>query len=158
MKNPIRIYYSGLLVLLILLGSTSVALAQSQPGMNEVSREAVGEQRIEEVVSMAEEIMTAMSRDGYYPYTEETATALMVEQLTEENQKMQLSQIQTHLGDYQDDLEFMQAYEIINGPNELMMYRLKGDFSKATTEVRMVYDSDQKIAGMLVVPWSEKIR
>ncbi|MFP4093398.1 MAG: hypothetical protein ACLFUB_02865 [Cyclobacteriaceae bacterium] len=158
MKTKTRKPVICLLLGLFFYTSTFLSAQAQQPQIEEMSQEEIGQEQLNEVRDMANKILTQMAEGSYFTFNEENAIPMVVQQLDENAQKQAYSQIQAQLGDYQSDLEFKEAYKMSQGPQKMKIYRFQSDFSKATSEVRLVYTEDEKLAGLLVLPWNDKFR
>ena len=130
----------------------------TQPQIEKMSEEEVDEKSVEQAEALADQILSTLAEGGYYEFTEEEATPQLVQGFTEEIQKQQYQQIKSQLGDYQSGLEFKEAYHVEEASQNYTMYRFQSEFDKVTSEVRIIYTSNDQLAGLAVVPWNDQLQ
>jgi hypothetical protein len=94
-------------------------------------------------------------RDGRYESLGDEAIAEMRDALTPDKQKKTCAQIQSQFGDYKS-MDYAETWKQ-KGAN---VYRFKGHFSKTedTPEIRVVLDSDSRLTGFWLKPWSDSLK
>jgi len=106
--------------------------------------------------NLATTILEKQKAGLYHPLTEENATTAMVTGLTEARQKSSYKKLKALYGDY-ESLAF-HAKEMITQGETLRIFRFKGRFENDTiTEVRVVLNTEGKLAGFFILPWNAKL-
>ncbi len=97
-------------------------------------------------------------RDGRFEPLGDEATIAMRSALTPEKQKEAYETIKGMFGDFQS-MEYVETWVSTNGPF-LAIYRFKGRFSRsrARPEIRVVMDSEGKLAGFWIKPWRARVQ
>jgi hypothetical protein len=97
-------------------------------------------------------------RDGKYEPLSDDYTEAMKEASTPARQKAAYQNIKALFGDLKD-LKYVEAVASKNLPS-LVVYRFKGTFTgtKDKPEIRVVIDSDGKIAGFFIKPWKDELQ
>ena len=97
-------------------------------------------------------------RDGKYEPLSDDYTDAMKEASTPARQKAAYQNIKALFGDFKD-LKYVEAVASKNLPS-LVVYRFKGTFTgtKDQPEIRVVIDSDGKVAGFFIKPWKNELQ
>ena len=114
-----------------------------------------------EMISAAKRIATDIlesHRDGRFEPLGDEATPAMRSALTPEKQKEAYETIKGMFGDFQS-MEYVETCVPKDG-SLLFIHRFKGHFSKsqARPEIRVVMDSEGKLAGFWIKPWRAKVQ
>ncbi|WKN30567.1 DUF3887 domain-containing protein [Porifericola rhodea] len=133
-------------------------LMAQAPQLEKANPNDISDSNKEQAQKMANDILSAMADGAYYQFSEDSATPQMVQAFTEATQKQAYSQISAQVGGYQSELKYQEAYHVKQGEMEGIIYRFKGTFANSVPEVRVVMTKENKIAGLLVVPWNDQLR
>lgn len=136
--------------------STSTVLAQ-QPQIEKLEEEQVQQKDIERAQALSASILDSMANGSYYTFEEGEAIPVLVQQFTEEVQKQQYQMITSQTGEYQSALTYQEAYQLEQAGQQFNLYRFKGAFEKGEQEVRAVFTTDDKLAGLQILPWKDAL-
>jgi hypothetical protein len=113
-------------------------------------------------VQKAQQIMDSLYakwKDGTFEPVGDEFTPEMRKGLSPELQKQSFEQIRSMFGDYQE-MTFVEALTARFFVPEGTVYRFKATYSGTSEhpEIRMVFDSDGKISGLWLKPWSDEMQ
>ena len=105
----------------------------------------------------ANDYLLILKAGNYYKFQDDEATDILKNMLTEPMQKLGYSQIKAMYGDYQS-LEFTEGWK--QKSSGFLVYRMKGKFERSEDklEIRVTTDSQGKIAGFFVKPWTDALQ
>lgn len=137
----------------VVLLATVVACKKS--GFDPIPEGEVDATRKASAEQIGTRILSGWAKDEYQPLGEEAREELRTA-LSVEGQRTSDKQIETSLGSFQS-MAFHAALRTKDKTAEV--YRFKGVFDKTKdpAEVRVVFDTDGKLAGFWVKPWQENI-
>jgi len=143
---------SNYIILFLFIGF--MAACQPQQQFEKVDAATVDKNQLEHATTLTEKLLLEQKKGGFYELTPEEATSAMISGLSERRQKKSYKQIRKMFGNYKS-IRFEHMMRSTTGPY-LEIYRFNGDFdqSEKEVEVRAVFDSDQKLAGFFVRPWT----
>ena len=97
-------------------------------------------------------------REGKYEPRSDDYTDAMKEASTPARQKAAYQNIKALFGDF-EDLKYVEAVASKNLPS-LVVYRFKGTFTgtRDQPEIRVVIDSEGRVAGFFIKPWRDELQ
>ena len=101
--------------------------------------------------------LTKVKNGSYYEFKDEAIDAVK-NGFTEQSQKTFYEQLKAQFGEFQS-LVYAETW-IQEGNSTMKIFRFKGDFAKSNKklEIRVVLDSNDKIAGFWIKPWSDMLK
>ena len=129
--------------------------AFSQQSYQKINDDEVSQTELRKATSLAEKLMLGQKSGKIYLLTEEEAIPQIAKGLTEDVQMSSYETIQSMFGDY-ESLEFAEARRS-ESDQVYTIYRFKGNFSNTADhpEIRLVFDSESKLAGFWIKPWED---
>ncbi|WPP50297.1 hypothetical protein [Catalinimonas niigatensis] len=158
MRNQSKHVFQFVGLTLVICLSSQIIFAQDQPQLDKLSEEQVDQDDIKYAENLADQILSKMAEGSYYEFGEDEAIPQLTQVFTEETQKQAYQQIKGIMGDYEQSLDYQEAYSLSQGGMKGIVYRFKGEFSKAEPEVRVMMTSDNKLAGFRVLPWVDSLQ
>ncbi len=104
---------------------------------------------------IAAKIMEGQKAGTFYEVDETEATSTFADGFGKSVQYQAYHQLHSLFGDY-ESMKFVEAVKL-NSKDEYTIYRFRGKFEKSDPEIRVVLNSEGKIAGFFVKPWKDKI-
>ena len=146
-----KLSYTLLFILCALLGCSS------QQEFRKADISEIDQEKLELARLLSDKILSVQREGDYYPLSEEEATYEMVWGLGEDLQKSSYKEIEKMYGEYKE-IEFDHLMKSVDSPHyEVYRFRGKFEISKASIEVRCVFDNDGKLAGFFVKPWKDRL-
>jgi hypothetical protein len=144
------------LLIVFLIHSTMFFYACSQAFVH-IPDEQADKEQIELAQSIADQYFTTLQEGNTYDFTGK-ATDLFIKSFTPEIQQKSFEQMTSQFGTCQS-LEYAETWVHTNG-EELNIIRFKAVFSEARTdtEVRVILDGENLLAGFWVRPWKNELR
>ena len=101
--------------------------------------------------------LTKVKNGSYYEFKDEAIDAVK-NGFTEQSQKTFYEQLKAQFGEFQS-LVYAETW-IQEGNTTMKIFRFKSDFAKSNKklEIRVVLDSNDKIAGFWIKPWSDMLK
>ena len=146
---------SVLITVALVIGSVTESLAKSP--FQSVPESKVNKEHKSKAQKAAVDTLTKW-REGKYEPRSDDYTEAMKEASTPARQKAAYQNIKALFGDFKD-LKYVEAVASKNLPS-LVVYRFKGTFTgtKDQPEIRVVIDSDGKVAGFFIKPWHDELQ
>jgi hypothetical protein len=157
MKIGMRLFIglSALITIAILTGSVTDTSAQSP--FQQVPESKINKEHKSKAQKAAIDTLTNW-REGKYEPRSDDYTDAMKEASTPARQKAAYQNITALFGDFKD-LKYVEAVASKNYPS-IVVYRFKGTFTgtKDQPEIRVVIDSEGKVAGFFIKPWKDELQ
>lgn len=136
-----------------------MGLGHAQTTFEEIRKEDVSQTELRKALHLAEKIMLGQKTGNYYMLSESEAIPEVARGLSKEVQAASYDAVKGMFGDY-ESLAFEEAYTMESGQGQFTIYRLKGKFSvtKDTPEIRVVMNTEGKVAGLWVRPWEDDLQ
>jgi len=140
-----------------LLLSVSFANCRSNPGFKKVPDNKIDRQKLAKATALAQKLMDSMKAGNFYQLTSDEAETRMINAFTEDIQKSSYETVKGMFGEYQS-LSFDQLMKPTDG-TLYEIYRFRGKFASkdAKVEIRVVLNSEGKLAGFFIKPWKEEL-
>jgi len=152
MKNQSSLRF----VSIILFFSLSNLWASSQ-AFEHLPEEEVDQEQITIARDFSHTFLVTLKEGKSYEFQDEAILEL-INSLTPDIQEEVYQDVQKKFGEYQD-LEYRETWQQ-TGCKELVIIRFKGIFDdqKKESEIRIVLNSENKIAGFWIKPWIDDLR
>ncbi len=139
---------------LLLLALLLISILSCSQGFIKLPESKIDSDKLNFAQTFAENYMNASVNGNYYQFKDEAIEQLK-NSLTEENQKAVYNQLVSQFGEYLS-MEYAETWVDTNDSGTTI-FRFKAKFSKSTSvlEIRVVINSDNKIAGFWIKPWSD---
>lgn len=140
-------------VLCLIILNSMVSCSQD---FKKLSDDEVSKEKISLAKTFSDNFYAELKKGGAYQFKDD-ATSELKGALTPDYQKNFYKQLKDQLGDY-ESIEYAEAWIQKSNP-EFLILRFKAKFSKSDkkSEVRVVLDKTDKVAGFFVKPWSDML-
>lgn len=153
LPSPFRRIVSGLVILLAIIVGTAWAQSSFKP----VPANQINEEQREKAAQIAHAEFTKWRSGTFDPLTD-AFTAQMRQAMTPAVQRSAYEQTKAIFGDFKS-LSFAEAVASPDMPGTIV-YRFRGKFDKSSDdpEIRVVMDSEGKVSGLWLKPWSAQLQ
>ena len=121
-----------------------------------VSAEEINKERVKLVESLTKSILEGQRSGDVHLLNDKEAVTDMVVAFHEKFQKSSYEAITGLFGEYED----LRFHEVLRPKDKTLMevYRFKGEFSsKADVEIRATLNGNQKLTGLWIIKWKDKM-
>lgn len=140
-------------VLCLMILNSMVSCSQD---FKKLSDDEVSKEKVAVAKKFSDNFYAELKKGEVYQFKDD-ATPEMKSLLTPESQKNLYKQLKEQIGDY-EGVSYAEAWVQKSNP-EFLILRFKGTFSKSDkkSEVRVVLNKADKVAGFYVRPWSDML-
>jgi len=145
-----------LIIALVLFTMTGAAVSQNT--YEKLTGDAIPTTGLDKATSLGEKIMEGQRSGKIYLPTENEAIPQVVKGLTEGVQRSSYESIRGLFGEYRS-MQFAEAWKM-EADQTYIIYRFKGTFDGTgdKPEIRITLDSNNKLAGLWIMPWKDDLK
>ena len=143
--------------ILLFLAGFLIVLNSNGQNFKKIDDSEANSKKVLIAQKFANDYLTKVKNGSYYEFKDDAIDAVK-NGLTEQSQKAVYEQLKAQVGDFKL-LVYSETW-IQEGNSTIKIFRFKGDFEKSNKklEIRVVLNSDDKIAGFWIKPWSDMLK